>query len=247
MSDGTTRVALVTGGAKGIGRAIALALARRGWDVAICYRTSADAAAATRAELERAGRRALAAACDVSDPAAAKALVARVEGELGRVDALVHCAGPYHRVDVLAETPEGWREMFAHNLDSLLWCAQAAAPGMKARRWGRIVGFGMATADRLSAQPQLTGHFIAKMGVLVLLRTLARVLAPYGVTANAISPGFIASGSAPDEELDKMVKNIPAGYVGATDDAVGAALYLLSDEARYVNGSNLHLSGGWGL
>jgi 3-oxoacyl-[acyl-carrier protein] reductase len=243
----TTRVALVTGGARGIGRDIGLDLAKRGWDVALCYRTSAEAAAHVCAAVEQAGRRALALKSDVSEPAAAAALVERVERELGAIDALVHCAGPYHRIDLLKETPEGWRAMLAGNLDSLFFCARAVAPGMMARKWGRVIGFSMANADRLSAQPQLTAHFIAKAGVIVLLRSLAKVLAPHGITCNAIAPGFIASGSADADELDKMVKHIPAGYVGETADAVAAAAYLLSEEARYVNGTCLHLSGAWGL
>jgi 3-oxoacyl-[acyl-carrier protein] reductase len=105
----------------------------------------------------------------------------------------------------------------------------------------------MANADQLIAQPQLTGHYIAKVGVLVLARTLARVLAPHGITVNAISPGFIDSGSAPQEELAAMAKRIPAGYVGALEDAVSVVRFLLSEEARYVNGTNIHLSGGWGI
>lgn len=241
------RVALVTGGARGVGRAIGLALAERGWSVAFCWRTSEAAAADTRAAIEARGARALAVRADVGRADEAEALVRRVETELGRIDALVHCAGPYHRVDLLAETPEGWRAMFDDNLHSLFYCARAAAPGMKAREWGRILAFSMATADRVTAQPQVTAHYLAKMGVLGLVRALARVLAPHGVTANAISPGFVDSGSAPPEELAKMLKAIPAGRLGTLDDAVSASLFLLSDEASYVNGANLHLSGAWGL
>jgi len=243
----TTRIALVTGGAKGIGRAIGLALAERGWDVALCYRTSEAAAAEVCTAVERAGGRALGLARDVSDPAQVTDLVAQVSARLGPVDALIHAAGPYHRVDLLAETDEGWRAMFASNLDSLFYCARAVAPAMIERRWGRIIAFGMANADRLQAQPQITAHYLAKAGVLGLVRSLAKVLAPHGITANAISPGFIASGSAPAEELARMVKNIPAGTIGTLADALHAALYLLSDEAGYVNGSNIHLSGGWGI
>jgi len=243
----TTRIALVTGGAKGIGRAIWLALAERGWDVALCYRTSEAAAAEVCTAVERAGGRALGLARDVSDPAQVTDLVAQVSARLGPVDALIHAAGPYHRVDLLAETDEGWRAMFASNLDSLFYCARAVAPAMIERRWGRIIAFGMANADRLQAQPQITAHYLAKAGVLGLVRSLAKVLAPHGITANAISPGFIASGSAPAEELARMVKNIPAGTIGTLADALHAALYLLSDEAGYVNGSNIHLSGGWGI
>ena len=105
----------------------------------------------------------------------------------------------------------------------------------------------MANADRMVAQPHVTAHYIAKAAVLILTRTLAKVLGPKNITVNAISPGFLDSGSAPAEELQKMVKNIPAGYVGELSDAVTAARFLLSDEARYVNGANLQLSGGWGI
>src|SRR5262245_10599624 len=179
-----TRVALIPGGARGIGRHLGIALAEKGWDVALCYRTSADDAETTRAAIEAQGRRALAIQADVSDPAAAARLVDEVAASLGRIDALIHCAGPYHRRGLLEETPDGWRQMFAGNLDSLFYCARAVAPLMIERKWGRIVGFSMANADRVSAQPQLTAHFIAKMGVLVLLRSLARVLAPHGITCN---------------------------------------------------------------
>jgi 3-oxoacyl-[acyl-carrier protein] reductase len=93
----------------------------------------------------------------------------------------------------------------------------------------------------------LTAHYIAKVGVLVLTRTLARLLAPHGITANCVSPGFLDSGSAPEEEWASLAKRIPAGYVGTIDDAVSAVRFLLSDEARYVNGANIHLSGAWGI
>ena len=244
----TERVALITGGARGIGREIGLALASEGWSVALCYRTSAQAGEETaEAARERGAPRSMAIECDVSEPEAAEGFVRRVEDEWGRVDALINCAGPYHRVNLLEETPEGWLSMFANNLHPVFYCARAVAPGMKERGWGRILNFSMATADRISAQPQITAHFIAKSGILVLTRSLARLLAPHGITVNAISPGFIDSGSAPAEELEGMIKHIPAGYIGSTQDAVGVARFLLSEEASYVTGANIHLSGAWGL
>lgn len=241
------QVALISGGAKGIGRGIALDLATRQWKIAICYRTSEAAAQRTAREIEQQGGTGLAVRCDVSDPVAAKALVAQVENEWGRIDALINGAGPYHRVNLFEETIEGWNEMFDGNLHPIFYLTQAVAHGMKARKTGRIVNFSMANADQMEAQPDVTAHYIAKAGVLILTRTFAKLLAPYGITVNAISPGFIDSGSAPPQELASMTKRIPAGYIGTVDDTVAAVRYLLSEEARYVNGANLQISGGWGI
>ncbi|MBI4490270.1 MAG: SDR family oxidoreductase [Deltaproteobacteria bacterium] len=241
------RVALITGGARGIGRAVALDLAERGWSVAICYRASADDAAEVIDAVQKRGSKGLALQCDVSEPEEAQQMVKRVEEEWGRIDALINCAGPYHRVNLLEESVEGWLSMFDNNLHPVFYLSQAAARGMIDRKWGRIICFSMANADQLIAQPQLTAHYIAKVGLLVLARSLARVLAPHGITVNAISPGFVDSGSAPKEELASMAKRIPAGYVGTLEDAVSIVRFLLSEEARYINGANIHLSGGWGI
>ena len=241
------RVALITGGARGIGRAIGSDLARSGWNVALCYRTSEGEAASTCKEIEGAGAEALAVRADVSDPEAVRSLVDTVHERFGRIDAVVNAAGPYHRAKLLEETPEGWRSMFANNLDPVFFTAKYAVPKMIERRSGRIVSFSMAGANRVAANTAVTAHFIAKMGVIALSRALAKELAPHGITVNCISPGFIDSKSAPAEELEKMRKRIPAGSVGRVDDAVAAARAFLSEDAGYITGANLVVSGGGGL
>jgi 3-oxoacyl-[acyl-carrier protein] reductase len=241
------RVALITGGARGIGRAIGLALAEEQWSIAFAYRTSEREANETGKAITERGGMALPVRCDVSDPAAANGLVQQIEQTWGAVDALINCAGPYHRVNLLEETVEGWNEMFANNLNPIFYLAKGVASGMKARKFGRIVTFSMANADQMVAQPDVTAHYIAKAGVLILTRTLAKLLAPHGITVNAISPGFIDSGSAPAQELAGMAKRVPAGYIGQVSDTVGAVKFLLSDEARYITGTNIHVSGGWGI
>jgi len=238
------RVALIAGGVRGVGRALAKRLAGEGWVVAACYRRSEGEASRLAAEIAS-GFTALRA--DVSDPEAAAGLVRRVEEEHGRIDALVNCVGSYHRSPLLEESVQGWQSMFDRNLHPAFYLARAVAPGMIRRRWGRIVNFGMANADRLGGQPFVTAHYIAKAGVILLTRSLARTLAPYGITANTVSPGFLDTGGLPREEISKTAGDIPAGYVGSPEDAVGAVCYLLSDEARYVNGTNIHVSGGWGV
>jgi 3-oxoacyl-[acyl-carrier protein] reductase len=244
---GPSRVALIPGGARGIGRGIALDLARLGWSVAVCYRTSAADGASLVNQVVADGGAAMALQSDVSDPRQVGALVSQVEHTWGRIDALIVAAGPYHRVNVLDETDAGWRDMFANNLDPLFYCARAVAPGMIQRGWGRIISFSIARAEQLVAQPELTAHAIAKTGVIVLTRTLAKTLAPHGITVNSISPGFIDSGNELPPELESVAQRIPAGYTGAVEDVVSAARFLVSDEARYVTGSNVQVGGGWGL
>jgi 3-oxoacyl-[acyl-carrier protein] reductase len=247
MTELNQRVALITGGAKGIGRAVALDLSAGGWAVAICYRTS-DAEAAQVINAVRAkGGTGLAVQCDVSRTEAAEELIEQVRQQWGRIDALINSAGPYHRVSLLKETVEGWHSMFDNNLHPVFYLTRAVIPIMRERKWGRIVSFSMANVEQLIAQPQLTAHYISKVGLLALSRSFAKLIAADGITMNCVAPGFIDSGSAPQEELSRMVKLIPAGYVGSVDDAVSVVRFLLSEEARYVNGANIQLSGAWGV
>ena len=246
-ANGESRVALVAGGVRGIGKAVSLKLAGQGWKIATCFRNSRDAAAELESKLRSAGTHAMCIQADVSKPEVAETLVRKVEEEYGRIDALIHCIGLYHRVPLLEESVEGWHAMFDHNLHPVFYLSRLAASGMMERRWGRIVNFSMVNADQQVGQPFITAHYIAKMGVLALTRSLAKTLAPYGITANSISPGFIETGSVPKDVIAQSMKSIPAGYIGSPDDVVGAVCYLLSDEARYVNGTNIHLSGAWGI
>ncbi len=241
------KVALITGGARGIGRALALDLAGKDWSVAICYRTSDKEANEVVETAREKNAKSLAFQCDVSDAKAAAELVRDVHREWGRIDALINGAGPYHRVSLLQESNDGWHSMFDNNLHPVFYLSQAVIPIMREQKWGRIVCFSMANAEQLIAQPQLTAHYISKVGLLALSRSFARLVAPFGITVNCVSPGFIDSGSAPQEELEKMVKFIPAGYVGGVGDTVAAVRYLLSDGARYVNGANIQVSGAWGV
>jgi 3-oxoacyl-[acyl-carrier protein] reductase len=230
-----------------MGRATARALAHRGWRIAASYLSREAEARSLEAEILADGGEISTFQADVSDHRLAEELVRAVESKFGRIDALINCAGPYRRIHLLEETIEQWHSIFNSNLHSVFYLSRAVAPGMKERKWGRIVNFGLANADQQVGQPYITAHYIAKVGVLVLTRSLAKALAPHGITVNAISPGFIDTGSVPLEELSNMVKNIPAGYVGTPEDAASVVGYLLSDEARYVNGANIHLSGAWGV
>jgi len=241
------RVALITGGVRGIGRAVALALAQRGWTLAVCYRSNADAAAEFESMLRGLGATATVLCADVSVPAGAEALIRQVEETCGRIDALVNCVGRYHRVHLMEETIETWLAEFDNNLHPAFYLSRTVVPGMMRRGWGRIVNFSMVNADQHVGQPYVTAHYISKIGVAVLTRSLAKIVAPHGITANIISPGFVDTGNIPEEEIARSIKGIPAGYMGSAEDAAGAVLYLLSDEARYINGANIQVSGAWGI
>lgn len=158
------------------------------------------------------------------------------------IDALVLCVGDFHRARIDEESPESWRQTFASNLDPLFFLSRAALPGMKARRWGRILTFTMAGLVRGS--PRLPAYHAAKAAVLALTRSLAADGAPFGVTANAIAPGLIDS-SAP-EELARMTPRVPAARAGTVAEVVAAARFLLSEEAGYITGAELPVSGGLG-
>ena len=240
-------MALVAGGVRGIGRVLVVTLAQRGWKIAACYRKSEEEAATLASELGDAGIQALLMRADISDPAAAEKLVRSVEEAYGRIDALINCAGSYHHIHLMEESIEGWHDMFNHNLHPVFYLSRLVAPGMVRRKWGRIINFSIVNADQQVGQPFITAHYIAKIGVLVLTRSLAKILAPHGITANSISPGFIETGSIPQEVIERSFRSIPAGYLGSPRDAVSAVCYLLSDDARYVNGTNIHVSGAWGV
>jgi 3-oxoacyl-[acyl-carrier protein] reductase len=242
-----SRVALITGGVRGIGRAVSVALAQRGWTVAVCYRANAAAAAEFEAKLRDVGARAVVLCADVSVPADAESLVRQVEDTCGRIDALVNCVGRYHRIHLMEESIDTWHSEFDNNLHPAFYLGRAVVPGMIRRKWGRIVNFSMVNADQHVGQPYVTAHYIAKIGVAVLTKSLAKIVAPHGITANIISPGFIDTGNIPPEEVARSIKGIPAGYMGTAEDAAGAVLYLLSDEARYINGANIQVSGAWGI
>ena len=245
---GSQKTALIPGGARGIGRALALRLTAEGWSVAVCYKQSDGAAAVLRQELKTLGASAWITRVDVSDPAAAEKLVTDTEKRFGRIDALINCVGAYRRAPLLEETAEDWRSMFDSNLHSVFYLCRAASPGLIRRgSGGRIINFGMVNAEQQTAQPYVTAHYIAKAGVIVLTRSLAKTLAPHGITANVISPGFIDSGGVSPEELALSFKSIPAGHMGNTGDVASTVLWLLSEEACYVNGANIQISGAWGI
>jgi 3-oxoacyl-[acyl-carrier protein] reductase len=239
----TGRVALVTGAAQGLGAAIARALHAAGHRVALADLDPAKA----QAVAEGLGDGALALALDVRDPASVGAAVAGCAAALGPVDILVNNAARTQARDFFAITAEEWDDVLAINLRALLFTAQAVAPGMIERGWGRIINLTSVAGQRGGPQVQGAHYAASKAGIVGMTRTMAHLFAPNGVTVNAIAPGPVLTEQtalAPPEKLAMVKAQIPAGRIGRAEEVGSLAVWLASEDAGFVTGATVDINGG---
>lgn len=244
------QVALVTGGSRSIGRAIALGLAREGADVAVNYVQHADAAQGAVREIQALGRRAIAVRADTSRQAEVRAMVAEVTQALGPIDILVNSAGVQKRVFFLDLHEEDWDWMLDVNLKGYFLVGQAVAAGMKARGKGKIVNVS-SEAGGFPA-PRMTAYCVSKAGVAMLTKCMALELAAHGIRVNALAPGLtrtdINRKDLEDETfLKARLQRIPLGRVMNPEDLVGAAVFLASTDSDSMTGQTLQVDGGRGI
>jgi 3-oxoacyl-[acyl-carrier protein] reductase len=233
--------ALVTGASRGIGAAIAIALARDGWNVGVNYRSDEEGANATVNAIEDAGGRAVALQADVAG-GDGKALIKRLEEELGPVLALVNNAGVARDGLIVQLSDEDWDTVIATNLSPAFRLTRDALRGMIKARYGRVVNISSVTGQR--ANPGQSNYAAAKAGLIGMTRTIAAEVARRGVTVNAVAPGFIATDMTAELATDEIAKVIPARRLGTPEDVAAAVRYLASDDAGYVTGTTLYVDGG---
>jgi 3-oxoacyl-[acyl-carrier protein] reductase len=241
MPELKNRVALVTGGSRGIGKAIALALSEAGAAVAVNYRERGEEAASVVEAIHRSGGRAAAIAADVSNAGAVETVVHELEEQLGSIDILVNNAGMAAMRSLDDITEEDFDRAMAVNLKSAFLCTQAVLPGMRARRWGRIVNISSIGA-RVGAGSVSVAYGAAKAGLEGLTRGYALRLAPEGVTVNAVAPGLIDTDMGRPLIEAGVGARIPVGRVGTGEEIAQAVLLLVGD--AYITGQTLAVNGG---
>jgi 3-oxoacyl-[acyl-carrier protein] reductase len=245
MIDLTGKAALVTGGSRGIGRAIGLRLARQGADVAFSFRGNAEAAKATADEIGSIGTKALSIQGDVKDPASAETVVKAALDTFGKVDILVNNAGVTRDDLIMRMSEDAWREVLETNLFGAFWMTKAVTRPMLKARAGRIVN--ITSVSGQAGQMGQANYSSAKAGLIGLTKATARELASRGITVNAVAPGFVLTEltkDLPEALQTELIARTPLGRFGTVEEIADAVAFLVSDEARYITGQVLAVDGG---
>lgn len=239
------RVAVISGAARGIGRAIAFTFSREGAKVALLD-VERSRLEASREEVEKRGGHAIALPCDITKSAEVQRAMDEVKKTFGRIDILVNNAGIIRRGTIETVTEEDWDRVIEVNLKGTFNCCKAVVETMKAQRYGKIVNVS-SIAAKLGDITSAPGYGPSKAGIDALTKTLARHLAPYGINVNAVSPHAIEtemSAQWSEERRREVIASIPLARLGKPEDVAEAALFLASDEASFITGEILDVNGG---
>ena len=237
------RVAIVTGASRGIGRAVALALASEGAKVVVNYASSSNAAEEVVAAITEAGGNAITAQADVSKIEQVDALLNTTLEKFGRVDVLVNNAGITRDTLLLRMKPEDWQAVIDLNLTGVFLCTKAVSKGMLKQRSGRIIN--IASVAGQMGNPGQANYSAAKAGVIGFTKTVAKELASRGITVNAVAPGFIVTDMTNDLKSEEILKYIPLGRYGEPEEVAGMVRFLAADSAAaYITGQVFNVDGG---
>ena len=233
------KIVLVTGSSKGIGRDIALRLTGLCSGVAVHYMSNRKAAEKVVDRIKEQKKLSACFQSDLTKEKEAVSLIRNVEEKFGRIDILVNNFGPILVKPWEKVMSYEWELVLRANLLSALYCMKAVLPGMRKREWGRIVNLGYSRVEQLVAFSTITPYAVAKTGLLILTRSVAAAEASAGITVNMVSPGLMKGGILPES------KDIPRGRLGKFKDVSRAVLFLASEEADFITGTNLVVAGGW--
>jgi 3-oxoacyl-[acyl-carrier protein] reductase len=240
----TNKVALVTGSSRGIGRAIALKLAEKGCSVGINYLSKDWAAEKVVKSIEKMGQKATSLQCDVSNFADAEEMIKKAKLEFGRIDILVNNVGPFLYKTIWDTTVEEWHQVMNSNLNSVFYCCKAVVPIMREQRSGVIINIGGPNSERTQGYLRTCAYAVAKTGLVVFSKSLAKEEAGHGIRVNVVNPGFIETEAYTEDMKKTMPKDVPLKRLGKPEDVANAVAYLASDEAGYITGSVLNVHGG---
>ena len=246
--NNTRRAALVTGGGRGIGRAICLALAAQGYDVAVNYAASSAAAEKTAEDCRAYGVQAVTLQADVTDPAACQTLVDTAAKTFGRLDVLVNNAGVTADKLILRMQEEDFDKVINANLKGAFFCCKAACKLMMRQRYGRIVN--ISSVVGLHGNAGQANYAASKAGLIGMTKSLAKEFAARNVTVNAVAPGFIGTDmtdAMPEAAKQAAMTGIPAGRIGAVEEVANAVAFLAGEGASYITGQVLCVDGGMGM
>jgi 3-oxoacyl-[acyl-carrier protein] reductase len=242
------RAALVSGGSRGIGKGIALALAQAGARVAISYRSNKAAAQNTLREMQAAGAECFAVEADVTDASKVQFLCDTVVERFGRLDVLVNNVGAFNWKPVIETTHEEWQRVLASNLLSVFYMSKAVLSVMRRQHWGRIINLGAVGAERAFGQATISAYAAAKAAVVSFSRSLAVEEAKHGITVNVINPSNVDERDLTADEARKIRDTrSPIGRPPSAQDVAVAVNFFASDEADFITGQVLNVSGGWML
>jgi len=239
---------LVTGGSRGIGKGIALGLAREGVRIAISYRSNKGAAQNALRQLQEVGAECFAVEADSGDPAKVQFLVDKVVERFGRLDILVNNVGEFNWKPVAETSVEEWKGVVASNLFSVFYASKAVLPTMRRHHWGRIINLGALGAERSFGQGTISAYAAAKAAVVSFSRSLAIEEAKHGITVNVINPSNIDERELTADEARRMHDSrSPIGRPPSAEDVATAVKFFASDGADFITGQALNVSGGWML
>lgn len=243
--DLSQRISVVTGGSNGIGRAISLALAKAGSDIAVNYYSDSNSAEELKSTIEDLGRRAMVIQADVANYDAVAEMMKMVKREWGKIDILVNNAGITKDSLLMRMTVDDWSKVINTNLTGVFNCSKAVVIGMMRHKSGKIVN--ISSVSGLTGMPGQVNYSSSKGGINAFTKALAKELAILGINVNAITPGFIESRiieNLPEKERNTSLQLIPLGRFGKTEEVANLALFLVSDHASYITGQIINIDGG---